>query len=104
MNLDSSSDATLQSEAWKHLERAKKRSQKLGIPIILFLHIPLHKPEGTCVDYPYIRYDSRGFVKEQMMLSETTSKRILNELNPIFIFNGHDHFGCFYKHNNFTTE
>jgi hypothetical protein len=38
------------------------------------------------------------------MLSFNSSKYILEELKPVFIFTGHDHFGCTYKHNEHTTE
>lgn len=38
------------------------------------------------------------------MLSEDVSNFIVNDVKPKFIFTGHDHYGCTYKHNDYTTE
>ncbi|ORY55927.1 uncharacterized protein BCR38DRAFT_451892 [Pseudomassariella vexata] len=75
-------------------------------------HIPLHKPEGICVDAPFFDFhpsDQGGGVKEQFMLSADASKGFLEGLFGLngdsnapgngmgrhgVILNGHDHEGC----------
>lgn len=106
-----------------------RESKKRELPLILYTHIPLHKDSPNCVDKPMTNYDrhqiflfvkfglgigigklillfffSEGYVIEQNMLSVETSNFILNELKPVFIFTGHDHYGCKYEHNSHTTE
>jgi len=68
-----------------------------SMPLILFEHIPLHKPRGSCTDAPRINYDKKGYVESQNMLSPESSEFLL-EMKPSLIFNGHDHFGCTYQH------
>ena len=38
------------------------------------------------------------------MLSENVTVNLLNELKPVFVFTGHDHVGCEYKHSEETVE
>jgi hypothetical protein len=45
-----------------------------------------------------------GNVKWQNMMSTEASQWILEEIQPIFLFNGHDHDGCIYRHNDHTVE
>jgi hypothetical protein len=91
--------------AWTFLhELANNRSivsdeNRKKKPILLFTHIPLYKENGICVDkFKLKRWN--GNVQEQTMLSPETSKFILDKIQPSFIFNGHDHYGCSYIHNN----
>ncbi|KAF2014056.1 hypothetical protein BU24DRAFT_425055 [Aaosphaeria arxii CBS 175.79] len=78
---------------------------------VLLTHIPLHKESGTCVDAPLFTFFSghpQG-IKEQNMLSEHSSKTILEGIFGLsgnadgpnrglgrkgVIINGHDHEGC----------
>jgi hypothetical protein len=110
----SSLSQALQSETWAHLRDLANETEQ-GKRVLLFLHVPLHKDEGHCVDSPMIRYsyhqfpcrltsklhtdrDSGGFVAQQNMLSPASSDWILSRLRPKFIFDGHDHYGCVYTH------
>lgn len=86
---------------------------------LLLTHVPLHKPEGTCVDAPFFDFwdytdgggaFKSGGLKEQNHLSEHTSQSgVLEGLFGIsgnadapaggrgrngLILNGHDHAGC----------
>lgn len=93
-----------ENETWRFLHtlvREQKEKQN-PLPVILFTHIPLYKEKQPhCGDeYMLERLDENGYVHEQTMLTPETSKYILDELKPLFIFNGHDHHGCSYKHNN----
>jgi len=66
--------------------------------ILLFMHVPLHKKEGVCMDSPMIKKSPWNTVIEQNMLSEETTNYIIKRVKPKFIFTGHDHEGCIYKH------
>lgn len=74
---------------------------------VLLTHIPLHRPEGVCVDSPFFDYFAKnegGGIKEQNHLSEESSQTILESLAGIhtkgnaIILNGHDHVGCDVHH------
>ncbi|KAK7203497.1 hypothetical protein BZA70DRAFT_66163 [Myxozyma melibiosi] len=72
---------------------------------ILFMHVPLHKEAGVCVDDPYFSYydpDSRRLIREQNMLSPETSSWLLDGFftdgGHGFVVNGHDHEGCLVNH------
>ena len=73
------------------------RDSKDGKPLIVLDHIPLYKPRGNCHDAPKIEKDSEGYIETQTMLSLKSSHLILS-FGPTWIFNGHDHNGCFYEH------
>lgn len=99
--------------------------------ILLLTHVPLHKPEGTCVDAPFFDFwdfedadgaFKQGGLKEQNHLSEHASHSgVLQALfgmsgnsdAPVggkgrngLILNGHDHAGCDVVHyiERLTTE
>ncbi|PVV01801.1 hypothetical protein BB560_003769, partial [Smittium megazygosporum] len=97
-NLDASKDKILRKGTWDFLQKvvADNRLSHLNDinPLILFTHIPLHKPHGLCTDGPKIKYDKEKNVLSQNFLSEITSSYILHCLKPFSIFNGHDHEGC----------
>jgi len=75
--------------------------QRRNMPLIILTHIPFYKPIGSCPgDDPYVRMSERGMIQVQNLWLENTTEKILNDLQPILIFNGHDHSGCIYRHNN----
>jgi len=104
LNIDSSKDKELSNQTWNHMVALAEESVSKNLPLILFLHVPLYKPAGFCRDDPKIHYNTEGYVTEQAMISEESTIFILENLKPIFVFDGHDHFGCKYQHNNQTTE
>ncbi len=76
---------------------------------ILVTHVPLHKPDGFCVDGPRIEYFSRDNcpswdwdkltnLKGQTLLAPETSQTLLSAVfsngKPGVILTGHDHDGC----------
>jgi len=93
MNLDSSRDQRLHVEVWDQVRKSSTWDN-----IILLTHIPLHKDPSPCVDKYFIEFDNMGFVVQQNFLSERTTKKLLQDLHPKFIFTGHDHHGCEYVH------
>jgi len=103
-NMDKAKLTELSKMTWDHLREIAQIGKETGVPIILFLHIPLFKPPGSCVDDPIITLDQSGFVEEQTTLSEESSKFLIEEIKPKYIFTGHDHYGCLYQHNENTTE
>jgi len=103
-NIDNAQHKGLAQKTWNHLKSIAKESQTSGVPVILFLHIPLWKPPGSCTEDSFIKYNRDGYVEEQGTLSDSASKYILEVVKPKFIINGHDHYGCSYKHNEYTTE
>lgn len=83
------------------IEQLKYQRQTSNKPLILLTHIPLHKPSGSCPgDDPYTKIGNHGFITVQNLWLENTTQWILDELQPILVFDGHDHSGCIYKHNN----
>ncbi|KAG2391842.1 hypothetical protein C9374_013327 [Naegleria lovaniensis] len=108
MVLDGAEDKAEFRATWDMVEevRKMKQSMKDDLEVVLFIHVPLHKPKGACVDRPYIRW-SEGEEKlpiEQNMLSPRVSQILLDQLKPKYIFNGHDHFGCKYQHKEGAME
>lgn len=117
-------DSDLQSETYNYLndlivhrlDPVESRNSKFTL---LLTHVPLHKPEGTCVDAPFFDFwdyteadgaFNSGGLKEQNHLSEHTSHSgILQALYGMsgnhdapaggrgrngLILTGHDHEGC----------
>jgi hypothetical protein len=93
-NIDDAKGEALREHTLEHLRHAAS----LDGPKILLKHIPLHKAKGRCVDAPLIRRSRLGHVQEQNFISEQWSKWIVDELEPVVIFSGHDHHGCYVQH------
>ncbi|KAF9542545.1 hypothetical protein EC957_001838 [Mortierella hygrophila] len=90
-----SSDENLRGQTWQFLQEAS--SLKENNPqdkVVLLTHIPFHKEQGICVDPPDIRVHWDNTIIEQTMLTPNTTQWILNTLQPDFVLNGHDHYGC----------
>lgn len=117
-------DSTLQSATYDYLNdlivhRLDPVDSRNSTFTLLLTHVPLHKPEGTCVDAPFFDFWSftdadgafkTGGLKEQNHLSEHTSHSgILQALFGMsgnhdapaggrgrngLILTGHDHEGC----------
>ncbi|KFA56041.1 hypothetical protein S40293_00134 [Stachybotrys chartarum IBT 40293] len=116
MNLDTpAKDTGLQDETYDFINAVIGTSAAVeyqGIFTIILTHIPMHKPEGVCVDSPMFDFHSSsegGGVKEQNMLSLDASKGFLEGIYGIsadtnaaggglgragVVLNGHDHEGC----------
>ncbi|KYR00236.1 hypothetical protein DLAC_03395 [Tieghemostelium lacteum] len=86
-------------------KRGQKRNQNNMVNDQILFPNGHPKYKSMCTETYFIISTDDGFVKEQSMLTKETSQYILDELKPLFIFNGHDHDGCIFKHsNNYTTE
>ncbi|KFA61819.1 hypothetical protein S40285_07538 [Stachybotrys chlorohalonatus IBT 40285] len=116
MNLDTpAKDTGLQDETYDFINAVIGTSAAVeyqGIFTIILTHIPMHKPEGVCVDSPMFDFHSSsegGGVKEQNMLSLDASKGFLEGIYGVsadtnaaggglgragVVLNGHDHEGC----------
>ncbi|RKP39906.1 hypothetical protein BJ085DRAFT_32606 [Dimargaris cristalligena] len=99
-NLDHSRYASVQEAAWKFLQQVSEEQWATHFthPLLLFLHIPLYKPTGLCVDPPEINVNTRDEIIDQTMLSPWISRYILYCLRPTVILTGHDHEGCKTEH------
>ncbi|KAF2481225.1 hypothetical protein BDY17DRAFT_229786, partial [Neohortaea acidophila] len=104
MNLDSpAKDLDLQSQsrdfASEQLHGSGATRPKNSATLLL-THIPLYKPAGLCTDAEYFDWlpaDEGGGLKEQNLLSLSTSMHILDGLaksGKALVLNGHDHAGC----------
>ncbi|KAI9501644.1 hypothetical protein BX070DRAFT_236531 [Coemansia spiralis] len=94
MNLDKSRIEQYRIDAWDFVrELAADHIRHPDVPLILFLHIPLYKPNGVCISSSKTIYRD-GFVRYQDYLSPETSAYLLHCLAPTLVFNGHDHDGC----------
>ncbi|KOS20235.1 Protein TED1 [Escovopsis weberi] len=116
MNLDApAKDTSLQDATYHFLNTVIATSalvEQEGVFTLVLTHIPLHKPQGLCVDAPFFDFhgaDDGSGVKEQNMLSPDASKGFLEGIygmsaDPLaaagglgrkgLILNGHDHEGC----------
>ncbi|KAK5987047.1 Protein TED1-like protein [Cladobotryum mycophilum] len=116
MNLDTpAKNISLQDATYQFLNSVIGTSAAVeyeGIFTLVLTHIPLHKPEGVCVDAPFFDFHSAedgGGLKEQNLLSGDASKGFLEgiygmngDTNAVgngigrkgLILNGHDHEGC----------
>ncbi|KAL0935730.1 polarized growth protein [Colletotrichum truncatum] len=116
MNLDTpAKDADLQDATYAFINSVIETSSAVeynGHFTVVLTHIPLHKPEGVCVDSPFFDFhgdEDGGGVKEQNLLSYDASKGFLEGIfgmsgnteapgngkgRPGVILNGHDHEGC----------
>lgn len=90
-------NATVEFIEYEGMEHLKRQGQPYPKPLIILDHIPFHKSKGNCVDSPHIEKDDDGYIKTQTMLSLKASHSVL-KFSPTWIFNGHDHNGCFYQH------
>jgi len=120
VNIDSSAVGDLQVAAWEHMRRLSATSKARNMPLIMMTHIPLHKEtfEGKhdintfspkrklelCIERSHTKYTAAGHIDTQNMLLPNSSQVILEEVAPAFVFTGHDHDGCIYRHNERTVE
>eukprot|EP00026_Physarum_polycephalum_P004367 Phypoly_transcript_04385.p1 GENE.Phypoly_transcript_04385~~Phypoly_transcript_04385.p1 ORF type:complete len:374 (-),score=37.57 Phypoly_transcript_04385:2-1123(-) len=122
MNLDHSRYEEAMDEAWDNLENLREIAQNTSLPVIIMKHIPLLKEEFNfstphfsnlftkerkrelCAERAATEFDYHGNVRWQNMMSANATQYILEEIQPIFVFNGHDHDGCIYRHNEQTVE
>jgi hypothetical protein len=116
-------DSDIQSQSYAHInsiitERSHSVEDKTSFTLLL-THVPLHKPEGVCVDPPFFDFHgsddsdgdySSGGLKEQNHLSDHVSRSgILEGVYGMtsnrnaagkgkgrngLILTGHDHEGC----------
>ncbi|KAI9242498.1 MAG: hypothetical protein BYD32DRAFT_208943 [Podila humilis] len=90
-----SADENLRGQTWEFLQEASRiKERHPKDKIVLLTHIPFHKEKGVCVDPPDIRVHWDNTIIEQTMLTPNTTAWILNNLQPDFVLNGHDHEGC----------
>ncbi|KAJ2664507.1 hypothetical protein IWW48_000760 [Coemansia sp. RSA 1200] len=98
MNLDKTRMRQYREDAWDFVHGlVADIADQPDVPLILFLHIPFHKPDGVCVTSAKTEHRN-GFVRYQDYLSPTTSAYLLHCLSPVLVFNGHDHNGCVAGH------
>ncbi|KAH7406693.1 hypothetical protein DE146DRAFT_648136 [Phaeosphaeria sp. MPI-PUGE-AT-0046c] len=118
MNIDTPAWAyELQTETYSFMNHIITSSHDVSDKThatVLLTHIPLEKQPGICVDSPLFNYfdDGQG-IREQNMLSEYSSKTILQGVFGLsdyqfgagqglgrrgIILNGHDHEGCDVTH------
>ncbi|RDA83888.1 hypothetical protein CP532_3373 [Ophiocordyceps camponoti-leonardi (nom. inval.)] len=116
MNLDTPArDQGLQDMTYKFINDAISSApavENRGQFTLVLTHIPLHKPNGVCVDGPFFDFyspEEGGGVREQYLLSPDASKGLLEGVFGLsgntggpgkglgrsgLILNGHDHEGC----------
>lgn len=114
MNMDTPAwSSDLQTETYSFMNHIIKTSRPVEDKThatILLTHIPLEKQPGICVDSPYFNfYDEGHGVREQNMLSDFSSKTVLESIFGMssnmfaageglgrrgIVLNGHDHEGC----------
>jgi hypothetical protein len=82
----------LQAETWAFVDQLEFQHERR----LLFTHIPLSKPSGLCKDGPAFGFDdATQSIKWQNFLSEESSARLMERIQPAFVIHGHDHHGCY---------
>jgi len=104
LNIDTSSDKNYHDSTWRHLKELASEVSAENSSMIILTHVPLWKPEGNCVDGPDVIRTPEGIVTQQNVISQDSTKWILENLKPKIILNGHDHYGCKYTHPQGTKE
>jgi len=120
INIDSSYERDLQQKTWDHMKSLAAVSKAHNMPLIMMTHIPLHKDtfedknyyniwtkerkQELCAERSYTTFNEHGHIDVQNMLLPVSTKKILEDVKPSFVFNGHDHDGCLYRHNDHTVE
>ncbi|KAL8399568.1 hypothetical protein RB594_000094 [Gaeumannomyces avenae] len=114
MNLDTPANSSeLQDSTYTFINSVINTAsavEYLGHFTVVLTHVPLHKPEGVCVDSPLFEFhDHDGSLREQNMLSADASKGFLEGILGMsgdtmapangrgrrgVVLNGHDHEGC----------
>ena len=113
MNLDTVAlSPSLQTATYDFINAAVERSRPVTdktVATILLTHVPLHKPQGVCVDAPFFSFYPDGRVREQNHLSPHASRAVLESLFGLssdeqaqggglgrkgVVLSGHDHEGC----------
>jgi hypothetical protein len=118
MNIDAPAwNHELQTETYSfmnHIITSSRPVEDKTHATVLLTHIPLEKEPGICVDSPFFDYFGEGSgIKEQNMLSEHSSKTVLQGMFGMsdnqfaagqgmgrrgIVLNGHDHEGCDVMH------
>lgn len=120
VNIDDSYDKSLQDQTWNHMRNISAQAKELNIPLVMMMHIPLHKEayssenfenvwarglkDELCTDRSYTIRNGNGHINVQNMILPESTQMILQEMQPTLVFNGHDHDGCIYRHNQKTVE
>ncbi|KMZ57859.1 Serine/threonine phosphatase-like protein [Zostera marina] len=103
--LDGPIEENLTSMTWEFIKNVSKESK--SNPKVLLSHIPLYRPDGTsCGPHRFspiinqrIHYSGIGHgVSYQNYLTEETTKRLLELIQPVLILSGHDHDQCIVTH------
>lgn len=105
--LDGSVDHSLYLDAWAHVDAAAAHAAELHIPVILLVHIPLYKPSYSCLGdaIEQIRIGAEWLgAYDQTVLTANTTQLLLERLQPVLVFSGHDHEGCVYNHSGGIVE
>jgi len=120
VNIDFSSEKDLQDKTWEHMRNLSATSIERNMPLIIMTHIPLHKDTfedknyeniwakkrkmELCTERSYTTFNENGHINVQNMLLPESTQAILEAIQPSFVFTGHDHDGCIYRHNEKTVE
>ncbi|KAK6523019.1 hypothetical protein TWF281_002442 [Arthrobotrys megalospora] len=115
LNIDSPArDYDIQMQTYNFMNKVFSEDMAWdgSVGTVLLTHVPLHKPEGVCVDGPMEKYYEEKYgslLKEQNHISRGASDMLLGELFGIrrvgedkisagremgIILTGHDHEGC----------
>ncbi|KAK6340027.1 hypothetical protein TWF730_001804 [Orbilia blumenaviensis] len=115
LNIDSPArDPDIQMQTYNFMNKVFSEDLNWdgSVGTVLLTHVPLHKPEGVCVDGPMEKYYSEKYgslLREQNHISKGASDMLLGELFGIrrvgedkipagremgIILDGHDHEGC----------
>jgi len=91
-------------EATQFIQKVTSSSSSQSV--ILFTHIPLHRPEGSGCG----PFRERGTIRAgtgrgyQNMLSPALSRLILDKIRPVLVLSGDDHDYCEYTHDGQVRE
>lgn len=106
MAIEKTKDSSIQDETWRHIHKLEKIRIENNRRMIVLTHIPLFKDAGSCAgDFPEFEYaKNSNLISSQTLWTNQSTQYFLKHLKPIFVFNGHDHSGCIFKHFTFDEN
>ena len=90
----------LMTESWNQVNLCAEEASKTKEPLILITHMPLPNPDGDkdgCDPYKVLWDEYHKMITKQNHVTKESASKLLRTLNPVMVFAGHDHDGCFYK-------
>uniref|UniRef100_A0A1J3IGF6 Calcineurin-like phosphoesterase domain-containing protein n=1 Tax=Noccaea caerulescens TaxID=107243 RepID=A0A1J3IGF6_NOCCA len=107
--IDGNPQKGLATEVWKFVQNVS--NDATSHPRVLLTHIPLYRPDQTpcgphrsnpVIDQRFWRHFQDQEVIYQNYITQESSKKLLELINPVLVLSGHDHDQCTVTHKSKT--